>query len=60
MQFQVEPYIVAVTAYDTDEVLQKCLDSGIKDVMFKPVEFDKLVGQLTKIARIQGVDLLVS
>ena len=55
---EVEPYIAAVTAYDTDDIIQKCYKSGIKKVMFKPLEFNKLAQALAEICSIQGVEIL--
>jgi len=34
--------IVAVTAYEDDETLTKCLEVGISRVLNKPVSVDKL------------------
>ena len=35
-----EPYIIAATAYDTPDILDKCRESGMQDVMFKPIDHE--------------------
>ena len=34
--------IVALTAYASKEIIEKCLEAGMDNIIFKPVDFDKL------------------
>ncbi len=36
------PYIVALTAYNTNEFKEKCLSQGMNEFLTKPIDVEKL------------------
>jgi len=45
------PIIIGITAYDSSEERQKCLQSGMRECFVKPLEFSKLQDLLNRILK---------
>jgi len=48
---QAPPVIIGITAYDSSEERQKCLQSGMRECFVKPLEFSKLQDLLNRILK---------